>query len=91
MLVPSSSAFDAKLAPALIFLGRVLIFFYAGSAVGFKCDTVARLRTRKVLLIFENYSIDRLRRELRRGPSLQRVEPQVFDLLLFLIDTANVW
>ena len=66
-----------------------MIFFYAGSAVGLKCDTVARLRTRKVLLIFENYSIDRRRRELRRGPSLQHVESQVFDLLLFLIDNRE--
>src|SRR5262249_55337502 len=44
---------------------------------------------RKVLLIFENYSIDRRRRELRRGPSLQHVESQVFDLLLFLIDNRE--
>src|SRR5215475_5049872 len=50
---------------------------------------VARLRTRKLLLIFENYSIDRRRRELRRGGSLQHVEPQVFDLLLFLIDNRE--
>jgi DNA-binding winged helix-turn-helix (wHTH) protein len=42
-----------------------------------------------LLLIFEDYSVDRHRRELRRGGSLQRVEPQVFDLLLFLIDNRE--
>jgi len=43
----------------------------------------------KLLLIFEDYSVDRHRRELRRGGNLQRVEPQVFDLLLFLIDNRE--
>src|SRR5215468_10720952 len=43
----------------------------------------------KLLLIFEDYSLDRHRRELRRGGSLQHVEPQVFDLLLFLIDNRE--
>jgi len=42
-----------------------------------------------LLLIFEDYSVDRHRRELRRGGSLQHVEPQVFDLLLFLIDNRE--
>src|SRR5262245_35446829 len=45
--------------------------------------------TRKLLLIFEDYFVDRHRRELRRGGSLQPVEPQVFDLLLFLIDNRE--
>src|SRR5215467_15571082 len=43
----------------------------------------------KLLLIFEDYSVDWHRRELRRGGSLQHVEPQVFDLLLFLIDNRE--
>jgi TolB-like protein/tetratricopeptide (TPR) repeat protein len=34
---------------------------------------------------FEDYSLDTERRELRRGTDLISVEPQVFDLLLFLI------
>jgi pimeloyl-ACP methyl ester carboxylesterase/DNA-binding winged helix-turn-helix (wHTH) protein len=38
-----------------------------------------------VLLLFEDYTLDQDRRELRRGPDLLSVEPQVFDLLLFLI------
>src|SRR5215510_12293952 len=35
--------------------------------------------------LFEDYSLDAERRELRRGTDLISVEPQVFDLLLFLI------
>jgi len=35
--------------------------------------------------LFEGYSLDTERRELRRGTDLISVEPQVFDLLLFLI------
>jgi TolB-like protein len=34
---------------------------------------------------FEDYSLDPERRELRRGDDLVRVEPKVFDLLLYLI------
>ena len=35
--------------------------------------------------LFEDYSLDTERRELRRGADLISVEPQVFDLLQFLI------
>jgi TolB-like protein/Tfp pilus assembly protein PilF len=35
--------------------------------------------------LFEGYSLDTERRELRRGTDLISVEPQVFDVLLFLI------
>jgi len=35
--------------------------------------------------LFEDYLLDTERRELRRGPVLLSVEPQVFDLLLFLV------
>jgi adenylate cyclase len=38
-----------------------------------------------VLYSFENYTLDTDRRELRRGIHLVAVEPQVFDLLHFLI------
>ena len=34
---------------------------------------------------FENFVLDRARRELRRGPALLPVEAQVFDLLVFLV------
>jgi TolB-like protein len=36
--------------------------------------------------LFGNYSLDSARRELRRGDNVVHVEPQVFDLLLHLID-----
>src|SRR5918994_493217 len=35
--------------------------------------------------LFEDYSLNTERRELRRGTDLISVEPQVFDLLLFLV------
>ena len=38
-----------------------------------------------MLLIFENYALDTDQRELRHGTDVVRVEPQVFDLLTFLI------
>lgn len=42
-----------------------------------------------MLFLFENYALDTGRRELRRGPSLLSVEPQVFDLLVFLIGNRD--
>ena len=55
-----------------------------------------------MLLRFDAYAIDTKTRELRRGSELVPVEPQVFDLLVFLIEqrdrvvskddlVANVW
>ncbi len=41
--------------------------------------------TRKPLFCFENYVLDGGRRELRHGPDLVAVQPQVFDLLEYLI------
>lgn len=38
-----------------------------------------------MLYSFDNYTLDTDRRELRRGPDLVALEPQVFDLLHFLI------
>jgi len=38
-----------------------------------------------LVYLFEEYSIDSELRELRRGPDIVSVEPQVFDLLTFLI------
>jgi len=35
--------------------------------------------------VFENYALDTEQRELRRGPELIPVTPQVFDLLCYLI------
>ena len=39
----------------------------------------------KLLYSFDDYTLDTDRRELRRGPDLVPLEPQVFDLLHFLI------
>ena len=39
----------------------------------------------KLLYIFEDYVLDTGRRELRHGNAIVRVQPQVFDLLEFLI------
>jgi TolB-like protein len=41
--------------------------------------------TAKLLLLFENYALDIDRRELRHGAVTVPVEPQVFDLLAYLI------
>jgi DNA-binding winged helix-turn-helix (wHTH) protein len=39
--------------------------------------------------LFDDYTLDTRRRELRRGPTLLHVEPQVFDLLEFLVGNRN--
>src|SRR6266851_5390074 len=39
--------------------------------------------------IFENHALDVGRRELRRGPELIAVEPQVFDLLVYLVQNRD--
>ena len=53
----------------------------------FPLDAARRLRqgTNGMTYLFEDYSLDTERRELRRGTDLIGVEPQVFDLLLLLI------
>jgi TolB-like protein/Tfp pilus assembly protein PilF len=42
-----------------------------------------------LIYFFENYSLDPGRRELRRGTEVVDVEPQVFDLLHYLIDNRE--
>jgi len=42
-------------------------------------------REPEVRFLFEDYILDTERRELRRGAALLSMEPQVFDLLAFLI------
>ena len=42
-----------------------------------------------MLYLFENYAIDTDRRELRRGAVLLSIEPQVFDLLIFLVSNRE--
>ena len=48
-----------------------------------------RRRPGKLLYSFENYTLDTDRRELRRGSDLIGVEPQVFDLLEYLIRNGD--
>jgi pentatricopeptide repeat protein len=43
----------------------------------------------RLLYRFEDYVLDSDRRELRRGPALLAVEPQVFDLLEFLLRNCD--
>ena len=45
----------------------------------------ARQCARQVNYLFEDYGLDPERRELRRGVNLIAAEPQVFDLLEYLI------
>ena len=40
-------------------------------------------------LSFSDYEIDVERRELRRAETLVHVEPQVFDLLVYLMENRN--
>jgi DNA-binding winged helix-turn-helix (wHTH) protein len=42
-----------------------------------------------VLFLFENYALDTDRRELRHGPTAIPVEPQVFDVLAYLIENRG--
>src|SRR5438045_495008 len=42
-----------------------------------------------VQLLFEDYALDAGRRELRRGSEAIAVEPQVFDLLIFLVQNRD--
>ena len=53
---------------------------YARSVYGTTCDRSGTLR-----YLFEDCALDTDRRELRRGTDLVAVEPQVFDLLVYLI------
>jgi TolB-like protein len=46
---------------------------------------VPAIRSRKLLYLFEDCALDADRRELRRGTSLVPIQPQVFDLLEYLI------
>src|SRR6185436_7075853 len=45
--------------------------------------------TTDMQFFFENHVLDPDRRELRRGPELIALEPQVFDLLVYLIQNRD--
>jgi DNA-binding winged helix-turn-helix (wHTH) protein len=42
-----------------------------------------------VRYLFEDYALDADRRELLRGPAAISVEPQVFDLLIYLVENRD--
>jgi DNA-binding winged helix-turn-helix (wHTH) protein len=44
-----------------------------------------RAESEAVIYAFKDYALDTDRHELRRGVDIVAVEPQVFDLLLFLV------
>jgi len=44
---------------------------------------------RKVQFLFAGHTLDTDRRELRRGPEAIAVEPQVFDLLIYLVENRD--
>jgi DNA-binding winged helix-turn-helix (wHTH) protein len=43
----------------------------------------------EMLYLFDNFVLDPARRELRRGDALVAVQPQVFDLLEYLITNRD--
>jgi DNA-binding winged helix-turn-helix (wHTH) protein len=47
------------------------------------------LRGDDVQFLFENHTLDTERRELRRGSEPVAVEPQVFDLLVYLVENPR--
>ncbi len=47
------------------------------------------MRGGKVLYLFEDFALDEERRELRANGTIVRIEPQVFDLLVFLIENRD--
>ena len=50
---------------------------------------MVRCGTTRLIFFFEDYSLDIERRELRRGTDLIAAEPQVFDLLQYLISNRE--
>ena len=63
---------------------------FAQSAVCYSPLSVSTPAGEKALLYrFENFELDVAKRELRRGDNLVALAPQVFDLLLFLIENRE--
>src|ERR1051325_6892297 len=53
------------------------------------CGTAAPSWAGSMLYRFEDYVLDTDRRELRHGVALLAIEPQVFDLLVFLVGNRD--
>jgi DNA-binding winged helix-turn-helix (wHTH) protein len=47
------------------------------------------VRGNNVLFLFEDFVLDNERRELRAGGTIVPIEPQVFDLLVYLIENRD--
>ena len=54
---------------------------------GMICQLV--VRGNNVLFLFEDFVLDNERRELRAGGTIVPIEPQVFDLLVYLIENRD--
>jgi DNA-binding response OmpR family regulator len=52
-------------------------------------DTAFHRQGTRLLLQFEEFSLDLRRRELRREGDLLTLEPKVFDLLVFLVENRD--
>ena len=65
--------------------GRFTLAFSSVGAVASITSATARDARTKLLFLFKKCVLDTNRRELRRGALLVPVEPQVFDLLAYLI------
>ena len=77
--------------PASALSGRLyLLLGFPPFFLWVRCATVVRVRQAGWILryLFEDCALDTDRRELRRGAALVAVEPQVFDLLVYLIRTG---
>jgi DNA-binding winged helix-turn-helix (wHTH) protein len=48
-----------------------------------------RLRGRNALFLFEDFALDCERRKLRAGGAMVPVEPQVFDILVHLVENRD--
>jgi TolB-like protein len=71
---------------ALIIIRVLLIYRPSRGVIDVGHSTVgAPVESTSLLYSFDNYTLDEDRRELRCGADLVAVEPQVFDLLQFLI------
>jgi DNA-binding response OmpR family regulator len=94
LLLPRVRLCDCKNAdlPAALALRRPLYFLtmsliFVTQVLGLRSALIAavRLDGAEMLYFFENFVLDPDRRELRRGNTVVALQPQVFDLLEYLI------
>jgi DNA-binding winged helix-turn-helix (wHTH) protein len=68
-----------------LFFAYGFLYFYFAKPHARREMTVRAAGVLNLLYIFDNYALDLDRRELRSGASAVAMEPQVFDLLVYLI------